>query len=503
MIGGANTAHADTNTNDATSSDAAKTTNQGTDLNALSATLRSSVAAADKTTDKSNNVETTGSAQPKDAGQSVANNNVQPASAENSGATSNPSVASTESKSSAAPASAQVTNQNADSKVTITNVTFEKDNKPINVINESEGTDLKITFNWEATGLHKGDTMVTPMFEGFDSIYKNVVFPIKSDTNGKVGTLELDYNTHQIKANFTADLDPATIYSGKMTIGTFVSRDYFKELNNDATIQIPLPDGKSIEKQLQVNFNEPDDPHLYLRAVNETMSSNKKQADVTWATLVNYSGSELKQPAIHLTTNSIDPLDPVHYQYSTSPLHYPTSATLDPNSIKVYEARISPSLGYTKGQQLRPGIDYELQAGDTDSYGRRVNNVWVVTLRGDYQTTNDQFVIEYDVNYVSSGDRSSDADKSIFHDALLTYQNGRGESKATVITGFINAVDSSMDLTGEEDITGSVDVKYITDQGAVLEATAPAKTTDGKDATNVKVGTNYTTEQKNLMATSS
>ena len=166
---------------------------------------------------------------------------------ENSGATSNPSVASTESKSSAAPASAQVTNQNVDSKVTITNVTFEKDNKPINVINESEGTDLKITFNWEATGLHKGDTMVTPMFEGFDSIYKNVVFPIKSDTNGKVGTLELDYNTHQIKANFTADLDPATIYSGKMTIGTFVSRDYFKELNNDATIQIPLPDGKSIE----------------------------------------------------------------------------------------------------------------------------------------------------------------------------------------------------------------------------------------------------------------
>ena len=59
-----------------------------------------------------------------------------------------------------------------------------------------------------------------------------------------------------------------------------------------------------------------------------------------------------------------------------------------------------------------------------------------------------------------------------------------------------------MDLTGEEDITGSVDVKS-TDQGAVLEATAPAKTTDGKDATNVKVGTNYTTEQKNLMATSS
>ncbi|WP_286028926.1 MucBP domain-containing protein, partial [Ligilactobacillus agilis] len=45
---------------------------------------------------------------------------------------------------------------------------------------------------------------------------------------------------------------------------------------------------------------------------------------------------------------------------------------------------------------------------------------------------------------------------------------------------------------------GSVDVKYVTDKGEVLEAVAPAKTADGQDATNVKVGTDYTTEEKSF-----
>ncbi|GET17479.1 hypothetical protein NB11A_17700 [Ligilactobacillus agilis] len=45
---------------------------------------------------------------------------------------------------------------------------------------------------------------------------------------------------------------------------------------------------------------------------------------------------------------------------------------------------------------------------------------------------------------------------------------------------------------------GSVDVKYVTDKGEILEAVAPAKTADGQDATNVKVGTDYTTEEKSF-----
>ena len=61
------------------------------------------------------------------------------------------------------------------------------------VVKESDGTDLTINYDWEAKGLHQGDTMVTPMFEGFDSIYKQVNFPIISD-GLKIGTLRLDYD---------------------------------------------------------------------------------------------------------------------------------------------------------------------------------------------------------------------------------------------------------------------------------------------------------------------
>ena len=383
--------------------------------------------------------------------------------------------------------SLQEQNQTTNQKVTITNVTFNKD-----TIKESKGTDLTITFNWEAKGLHKGDTMEIPMFEGFDSIYKQVDFPVKSDELTKMGTLTLDYDARKIYVNFTADLDPDKLYRGQMKIGTFVSRDYFKNLNNKTAVQITLPDGTKIEKPLTVIFDKaPSFTSSHEQATKYVMSDNDKtQADVSWAVLINPQGEEMQQPTIYLTTNKIEKLNSDYGQVELSYATPATPSTLDPKSIKLYEAQIYPSLGYTKGKQLTSGVDYEITEGD---------NVWLVKLKGDYLTTNGKFVVEYNTHYdhldpnVSSGDRGAAVKSEVTNNGVLAYQDANNQIDGGLFGADVDLIDSDATV---EDTYGSVDVKYITDQGAVLEATAPAKTTDGKDATNVKVGTNYTTEQK-------
>ena len=197
--------------------------------------------------------------------------------------------------------SAMAPSQLATNKVSISNVRLNK-----SVVKESDGTDLTINFDWEAKGLHQGDTMVTPMFEGFDSIYKQVDFPVISD-GLKMGTLRLDYDQRKIFTTFTADLDPDKIYRGHMEIGTFVSRDYFKNLNNKIVAQIPLPNGTTIEKPLTVIFDKaPSFTDSYEQATKYVMSDDDKtQADVSWAVLINPQGEEMQQPTIYLTTNKL------------------------------------------------------------------------------------------------------------------------------------------------------------------------------------------------------
>lgn len=178
---------------------------------------------------------------------------------------------------------AENTNINVNNKVNITNVTFNKDE-----VVESEGTDINISFDWEAQGLHKGDTMVVPMFEGFDSVAKEVKYNFSSDSLSNMGTLVLNYNEHKIYVEYTGDVDPNKIYRGTMNIGTFVSRNYFKNEKNEAQINIPLPDGTSISKTLKVNFDQAKEwDDAYAAAINETLSEDKTRADVSWVVEVN------------------------------------------------------------------------------------------------------------------------------------------------------------------------------------------------------------------------
>ena len=386
--------------------------------------------------------------------------------------------------------------QSATNKVSISNVRLNK-----SVVKESDGTDLTINYDWEAKGLHQGDTMVTPMFEGFDSIYKQVNFPIMSD-GLKIGTLRLDYDQRKIFTIFTADLDPDKIYRGHMEVGTFVSRDYFKNLNNKIVVQIPLPNGTTIEKPLTVIFDKaPSFTDSYEQATKYVMSDDDKtQADVSWAVLINPQGEEMQQPTIYLTTNEITNLNNVYGQARLSYATPASPSTLDPRSIKLYEAQIYPSLGYTKGKQLTLGVDYEITKGDIDDMGRNVKDVWLVKLKGDYLTTNGQFVVEYNTHYdhlnpnASSGDSGAAVKTEVTNNGVLAYQNVNNQLGGGLFGATVNLIDSGVTLKDPETPTpevkkGNVDVTYVAEDGTVLEATTDV-VKDGE------VGTDYTTEKK-------
>ncbi|WP_241698786.1 MucBP domain-containing protein [Ligilactobacillus salivarius] len=318
----------------------------------------------------------------------------------------------------------------------------------------------------------------------------------------KIGTLRLDYDQRKIFTIFTADLDPDKIYRGHMEVGTFVSRDYFKNLNNKIVVQIPLPNGTTIEKPLTVIFDKaPSFTDSYEQATKYVMSDDDKtQADVSWAVLINPQGEEMQQPTIYLTTNEITNLNNVYGQARLSYATPASPSTLDPRSIKLYEAQIYPSLGYTKGKQLTLGVDYEITKGDIDDMGRNVKDVWLVKLKGDYLTTNGQFVVEYNTHYdhlnpnASSGDSGAAVKTEVTNNGVLAYQNVNNQLGGGLFGATVNLIDSGVTLKDPETPTpevkkGNVDVTYVAEDGTVLEATTDV-VKDGE------VGTDYTTEKK-------
>ena len=310
------------------------------------------------------------------------------------------------------------------------------------------------------------------------------------------------YDQHKIFTTFTADLDPDKIYRGHMEVGTFVSRDYFKNLNNKIVAQIPLPNGTTIEKPLTVIFDKaPSFTDSYEQATKYVMSDNDKtQADVSWAVLINPQGEEMQQPTIYLTTNEITNLNNVYGQARLSYATPASPSTLDPRSIKLYEAQIYPSLGYTKGKQLTLGVDYEITKGDIDSMGRNVKDVWLVKLKGDYLTTNGQFVVEYNTHHdhldpnASSGDSGAAVKTKVTNNGVLAYQNVNNQLGGGLFGATVNLIDSGVTLKDPETPTpevkkGDVDVTYVAEDGTVLEKTSDV-VKDGE------VGTDYTTEKK-------
>ena len=402
---------------------------------------------------------------------------------------------------------AENTNINVNNKVNITNVTFNKDE-----VVESEGTDINISFDWEAQGLHKGDTMVVPMFEGFDSVTKEVKYNFSSDSLSNMGTLVLDYNEHKIYVEYTGDIDPNKIYRGTMNIGTFVSRNYFKNEKNEAQINIPLPDGTSVSKTLKVNFDQAKEwDDAYAAAINETLSEDKTRADVSWVVEVNPKKKAMKSTAVYITPDNIDEVKPFYVdgKLQSANIYY-TSAqnpyTLDPDSIMVYEANITPSLGYTKGKKLVLGTDYEILRGAYDANtGSQKDNVWIVRFKGKYDVINgDQFVIEYNTHYdnldptleSTTGDRAVAIGTDVEANNLISYfdpNNSVMNFKGGIIYAKVRLIDSSMTSVEGENITGSVIVAHINGKtGEYLKPEAYV-INGGTTLKDVKQGTPYTT----------
>ena len=497
MLGGATTVNADevTPTGTDSSADTSATSNNSTDISGKEVPLSSpsssettgssattTESAADATTSATNET------QPKTSATSESTPAITAGGATSEGNTD--TSATTNDRNNAA--TAQPTAAEVAKNVSITNVSLNK-----SVVRESKGTDLTITFDWEAKGLHKGDTMEVPMFEGFDSITKQVDFPVMSD-GLKMGTLTLDYDARKINVNFTADLDPDKLYRGQMKIGTFVSRDYFKNLNNETAVQITLPDGTTVEQPLTVIFDDaPTYPISYEQATKQVMSDDKTQADVSWAVLINPQGEEMQQPTIYLTTNDIEN---ANADYGQARIWYAASATpstLDPSSIELYEAQIYPSLGYTKGKQLTSGVDYEITEGDIDGMGRNMKDVWVVKLKGNYLNTHGQFVVEYNTHHdhldpnASSGDSGAAVKTEVSNNGMFVYKDANNRIQVND-DGFFGAKIDLIDSNATVDDTyGSVDVKYITTDGKVLEDVTKVKD-------NAPVGEAYTTEEKSF-----
>ena len=402
---------------------------------------------------------------------------------------------------------AENNNTNVNNKVNITNVTFNKDE-----VVESEGTDINISFDWEAQGLHKGDTMVVPMFEGFDSVTKEVRYNFSSDSLSNMGTLVLNYNEHKIYVEYTGDIDPNKIYRGTMNIGTFVSRNYFKNEKNEAQINIPLPDGTSISKTLKVNFDQSKEwDDAYTAAINETLSEDKTRADVSWVVEVNPKKKAMKSTAVYITPDNIDDVKPFYVdgKLQSASIYY-TSAqnpyTLDPDSIMVYEANITPSLGYTKGKKLVLGTDYEILRGayDANTMSQK-DNVWIVRFKGKYDVINgDQFVIEYNTHYdnldptleSTTGNRAVAIGTDVEANNLISYfdpNNSVMNFKGGIIYAKVRLIDSSMTSVEGENITGSVIVAHINGKtGEYLKPEAYV-INGGTTLKDVKQGTPYTT----------
>ena len=446
--------------------------------------------------------------------------------------------------------------QYANNKISITNIQFNKDEvkdyDPAIVDPEDPSKnvqapmDLQVTFDWEGIGLRKGDVLVTPMSDAFDSTVRLPLEKFSSASISDMGIIVLDYDKRKMYVEFRKDLDPSKVYHGSIKLGTFINRNYFTKLDNDKTLNIPTPNGDIVQKHLTVTYQDaPNYDNAYMQAIAQKMSKDETSSDVTWAVEVNpisknsndnkIGKNNMAYASIYITPNEINGVypeydgsgnvDATRPSYSESDLPVELVGGID--SFKVYEAEISPSMGYKKLKELKRDVDYEvLDSNDPetplDNYNddtkqtSHAKNVYVINLKGDYTVTNKKFVVEYTTHhsnlvYDHGNDRGSSETQVRLY-SLVTYTHAndqnqierkynRNEGRITeafdgdIIGASVNVISSTVDTTGTTtDLRGSVVVTHVdATTGRVLKADGYAIDADGKEMRNVLVGTHYTT----------
>ena len=453
------------------------------------------------TTNDRNNAAT---AQPTTAGDATSESNKDTSATTNDGnnaVTAQPTTAEVVKKVSAMDPSQLATN-----KISISNVRLNK-----SVVRESEGLDITISFDWTGKGLVKGDSFVTDMTNGFTSITRQVKVPFGA--NGKqLGVMVLDYDQHKIFTTFTADMDPNKVYNGTINIATYVDRDYFKNKVNKISHEIKTADGKTATVPLEVIFDELDiNPKLGYISVygKKTMDNSDGSSDITWATVINKVKVELNDATVYISPDKIMGVDPKfrvtgngQTEWNTLGIKYDENQAyvINPDTIRVYEADVFDSMGYSKGKQLVKGKDYTVDQSELNPHA------YVINFIGDYASTNKQFVIEYGGKVPNTQNINSTTT-----DSLVAYYEGKRVNSSDYgydYEGPLNLVWNAADInfnnssiTGvtSENITGSVTVVYIdASTGKTLKAEDYVVDSQGQPLHDVEQGTPYTTKPENF-----
>ena len=445
--------------------------------------------------------------------------------------------------------------QYANNKISITNIQFNKDEvkdyDPALVDpqdpskNVQAPMNLQVTFDWDGIGLRKGDVLVTPMSDAFDSTVRLPLEKFSSASISDMGIIVLDYDKRKMYVEFRKDLDPSKVYHGSIKLGTFINRNYFTKLDNDKTFNIPTPNGDIVQKHLTVTYQDaPNYDNAYMQAIAQKMSKDETSSDVTWAVEVNpisknsndntIGKNNMAYASIYITPNEINgvypkydgsgDVDATRPSYSESDLPVELVGGID--SFKVYEAEISPSMGYKKLKELKRDVDYEvLDSNDPETLLENYNddtkqtshakNVYVINLKGDYTVTNKKFVVEYTTHHSNLVyDHGNDRDASetqVRLYSLVTYTHANDQNQierkynqkegriteafdGDIIGASVNVISSTVDTGTTTDLRGSVVVTHVdATTGRVLKADGYAIDADGKEMRNVLVGTHYTT----------
>ena len=371
-------------------------------------------------------------------------------------------------------------------QVKVSNIKLSKDH-----VYESDGTDINITFDWEATGISEGYRMVTPLSEAFDSITKNVVFTFGTEAIPKMGTMTLDYDNHQLITQFDYPMNPLKIYRGRATIGTFINRNYFTELDGKKNVVFEAPGSGQIMIPLQVTYDETKDYStpgreynvgvVYVAATHQKLNEDGSQSNVTWHGMVNASHQPMTDLALYASPQLInhvyrasgtDPQTRVTIDFNTQ---YSHPFTMLPDSFGIYEVEMYPSLGYNPAtlKKLELGKDYEIIPGIPGD-----PNGFIFRLIGDYATTTKSLIMEGTAHYEDLQPDSTEVGGStvtqVQGSAALSYLDQSGRVQTGDYSAIVELINSEMtSITADEDPTakGSVIVSHVAgDTGKLLKA---------------------------------
>ncbi|MDZ3791493.1 MucBP domain-containing protein [Enterococcus faecalis] len=318
--------------------------------------------------------------------------------------------------------------QQSQAKFKINDIKFNK-----SVVVESKGTDLDVLVDWEGKELKKGDVYEIDMPVQFDSITKNIETTFNSVDKIDFGKLTLDYTNRKIKVEILQDVDPNKIYYGKLNIGTFVDRNYYKKYQNLNDNVIFNTTRGEIKVPLSVIFDVVQDNQDSFKEVYSVALKDIDGTRMKWAALINKGKNPMTDLDIFLSPDTITGIQPTFKKngdVESNNVHFEKNEfayRLDSNSIEVYEANIFDSFGYIKGKKLVLDKDYLIEESISQP------GVFLVRLDGSYRDMMDKSLV---VEYVGENFGSVN---SATTDNLVSYYDGAWNERLGKREGNFNA----------------------------------------------------------------